>query len=150
MSINQPAANSVATMTQRRGWYVLASALCLGVLPLTGCAPSAGFSDLSQNSTTDVEFPPLPEDALESADRSTARLVGTYGGAEIWLMKNARDGACLLTYPNEDDWTSSCSDGPAEFGLTGPAGEFVVLPDGHPSPPSQELQQISLNVYAVR
>lgn len=131
----------------------MAAVLGLAAVTLTGCGATAGFSDLDQEDTTKIELPAVSEEALpESADGSTARLVGDYRGADVWLLKNAQDGACLVVYPDgdPDDWYSSCVERSAEFALTiGTLGEFVVLPDGHTSDRSQELTQISLNVYAV-
>ena len=135
----------------QRQWsrYPLVFSVALSVLVLSGCVGQAGFSDLDSPETTNPPFPDLPADALDDGvDAESARYIGSHGGAGLWLMKNGRDGACLLVYPSEEGWYMGCSDAPSTFGTSGQAGEFLVLPDEAPAP-SESAVKISDNVYAL-
>lgn len=121
----------------------------LSILALSACVGQVGFSDLDRPATINPPFPDLPANALDNVgDAESARYVGSHADAGLWLMKNGRDGACLLVYSGEEDWYMGCSDTPTTFGVSGRAGEFLVLPDETPAP-SEPAAKISDNVYAV-
>lgn len=136
-------------MTRDHGLTVLSGVLALSALALSGCAASTSFSDLTSERSAADDLPELPGSALEeTVDVGSARHVGSYRSVDLWLMKNARDGACLLVYPDEVTWSLSCSKHPDVFTVSGSGGEFMVLPDGLPAP-AADAEKISANVYAV-
>jgi len=135
-------------MTRKRSLCTLAVGLA-AALTLSACSPSATYVDLQEHTPAPEPLPALPPDALDSTvDTTTARHIGSYESASLWLMRNEPSGACLLVYPDDGDWYVGCSPRPTPFGVSGPAGDFVIQPDDHPAPPAL-IEQISGNVYAV-
>jgi len=104
-------------MISRRG-ITLALALILFVA-LTGCsfavfAPSA----LDRPATPDDSLPssmiePLQAEQAEDAivaDVDTSRLIGTWSGVDVYLMKaSTKDYYCALVYEDDDSRGQNCS-----------------------------------------
>ncbi|MCE0488434.1 hypothetical protein [Ornithinimicrobium sediminis] len=122
-----------------------AAVLTTATTVLAACASIGGFSDLDRDPQPND---PLPEVAVfEGVEivANSSRSVGTHEGVELWLVRTAADGVCLLVYPDEEDWAAGCSDrGPVNVG--GPAGSFTVVPDGEEPPES--ATRVSENVFA--
>ncbi len=120
----------------------------MGVLALSGCTSGeSSFADLRGDAE---EGPALPSgvsgDALESLDEDTIRWVGTSDGTELWLGEGATpDSACLLAYPADEQWSSTCTTDASIAELGGGFGTFLLVPDSLAAP--DDATAISENVY---
>lgn len=137
-------------MTTRRR-ALPAALLVAAAAMLTACAASPGLADLERPATEADRLPDVPaytDDSERDVEivEDSSRLVGEYDGVQLWLTRTVSGGACLLTYPNEQDWVSGCTDGPPLL-VSGPAGTFIVIEDGG-SPPENAVP-VSENVFAL-
>lgn len=86
------------------------------LVALTGCSPAVPAPSA-------LDRPAAPNDSLPSsmveslkveqdlvADVDTSRLIGTWSGVDVYLMRsNTADLYCSLLYLNDESWTWSCS-----------------------------------------
>lgn len=92
---------------------VFASAL---LVALTGCSPAVPApSALDRPATPDDSLPSSKVEPLRTgqevvADVDTSRLIGTWSGVDVYLMRsNTADSYCSLLYRSDDAWGFSCS-----------------------------------------
>lgn len=124
-------------MSSRNGiTLALASMLALG---LTGCSPAfLTPSALDEPATPRDSIPssmvePLQagegEDAIV-ADVGSSRLIGTWSGVDVYLMRaSTNDYYCALVYEDDDSWGQTCSPPPFTVGLKDIAEVRVDVPE---------------------
>lgn len=130
----------------------LASVVGVGlfaVLALAGCFNSgSGFAGLDRAAKAGDALPTdLPDDAYDTLNPASSRLVGKHDGNTLYLAKaKEADRICLLVYPNNSrDWVIGCGGAPW-FGVSGPSGNYAVRSDGAPAP--DHTVEIATNVFA--
>lgn len=86
------------------------------LVALTGCSPAVPApSALDRPAAPDDSLPSSMVESLKVeqdlvADVDTSRLIGTWSGVDVYLMRsNTADLYCSLLYLNDESWTSSCS-----------------------------------------
>lgn len=126
----------------------LAACLITTGVAVVGCGiGSPHWSDLERDATGDDVLPAFVTGPTD-IDESSVRFIGVHEGTRVWLARD-ESGLCLVQAvgENEDDWSMGCGGGSEEFGMEGPGGSFVALPDDR-NPPDGAVQ-ISENVYAT-
>jgi hypothetical protein len=125
-----------------------ASLLGLAAL-LAGCSSSgATYSALDRDAESADELPGVVLEGGGDIDVDTARFVGEHDGVSLWLALAERpDTVCLVVYPNDQDWVTGCGAEGGPIGVGGPAGDYVLIPDGAPAP--EDSSQLTDNVYVV-
>jgi len=101
-----------------RSGTTLALALILFVT-LTGCTPAAPApSAFDRPATPGDSLPSTMIEPLQAeqgedsivADVDTSRLIGTWSGVDVYLMKASTiDYYCALVYEDDDSWGQTCS-----------------------------------------
>lgn len=122
------------------------AALC--VLAISGCAAGeSSFADLRGEAKEGPALPAtLPDHALESFKEETIRWIGSSDDTELWLGEGSTpDVACLLVYPADDQWSSTCTTAASLVELSDATGSFLIVPDSLSAP--DETTSISENVY---
>ncbi|GAA3631271.1 hypothetical protein GCM10022200_12660 [Microbacterium awajiense] len=116
---------------------------------LAGCVPIGPvYSVLDRDATADDQVPEVVESGAADIAIETARYVGQAEGVGSWLAHaTTPDLICLIVYSNAQEWVTGCGGGGTEFGLGGPSGQFVVLPDGASAP--NNASQLAENVYRI-
>ena len=86
------------------------------LVALTGCSPAVPApSALDRPAAPDDSLPSSMVESLKVeqdlvADVDTSRLIGTWSGVDVYLMRsNTADLYCSLLYLNDESWMSSCS-----------------------------------------
>ena len=86
------------------------------LVALTGCSPAVPApSALDRPAAPDDSLPSSMVESLKVeqdlvADVDTSRLIGTWSGVDVYLMRsNTADLYCSLLYLNDESWTWSCS-----------------------------------------
>jgi len=90
------------------------------LVSLTGCTP--GFmtpSALDEPATPSDSLPASVADELQddtaagavvAADVDSSRLIGTWSGVDVYLMRaSKKDHYCALIYKDDDSWARGCS-----------------------------------------
>ncbi len=124
-------------MSSRAGTILaLASMLLVG---LTGCAPAfLTPSALDEPATPSDSLPLSTVDPLQAdegadaivADVDSSRLIGTWSGVDVYLMKaSTKDYYCALVYEDDDSWGQTCSRPPFTVGLSDIAEVRVDIPE---------------------
>lgn len=116
---------------------------------LVGCSPSGATYSVLDRAAESVDEPPsVVTDSGDDIAASSARFVGEHEGAQLWLARSTTaNGICLIVYPNSQDWVAGCTNAGGPLEVSGPAGAFVVLPDGSPTPDG--TSQLTDNVFVV-
>lgn len=116
---------------------------------LLGCSPGgANYAVLDRPVEPADEPPSIVADASDDIAADSARFVGEYKDAGLWLARStAENGICLIVYPNPQDWVAGCTEVGEQLGVSGPVGAFFVLPDGSPTPIG--TSQLTDNVFVV-
>lgn len=110
---------------------------------LAGCSSSGvSYALLDREAQSSDQLPEQVIDGSADIDPNSSRFVGDHDGADLWLARAERaDTVCLVVFPNEADWVVGCG---AEGGGLG-VGDYMVVPDGSPSPDG--ATKLSDNVY---
>ncbi|NYF11994.1 hypothetical protein HDC34_000288 [Pseudoclavibacter sp. JAI123] len=103
------------------------------------------FADLEATAANEKALPvELPDYALEGADLESVRWVGEHEGTDVWLaapVEGSDYDACILTFPDAQNWTSGCGGG-----VSGPDQRwYAIVADGQ-EPPEGSIP-LSENVY---
>ncbi|MCY7326413.1 MAG: hypothetical protein LH605_09835 [Microbacteriaceae bacterium] len=103
-------------MSSRGATLALASTL---LVTLTGCAPAfLTPSALDEPATPSDSLPLSTVDPLQAdegadaivADVDSSRLIGTWSGVDVYLMKaSTKDYYCAVVYEDDDSWVQGCS-----------------------------------------
>lgn len=109
----------------------------------TSTAPT--FADLIATDVSEKELPAeLPDYALDGVDLDSVRWVGEHEGTDVWLaapVEGSDYDACILAFPDAQDWTSGCGGG-----VSGPDQRwYAIVADGQ-EPPEGSIA-LSKNVY---
>ena len=85
---------------------------------------------------------------IEDIDEDTARFVGSYDGVDFWLARaETPDTVCLVVYPDDPNWVAACGGEGGGLGVGGLSGDYLVLPDGSPTP--EDATKLAENLYSV-
>lgn len=89
----------------------------------------------------------IPDYAVESVDKTTARFVGEYEATSLWLMRGREPAMiCLVAHQSDQKWNAACGGEQGPLAVSGDAGHFTVVPDGDTGPAG--ATQISENVFS--
>lgn len=118
-------------------------------LGLTGCLSSgSGFAVLDAPAQPgDVLPTELPDYAYDGLDPASSRFVGEHDGDRLYLAKGANASACLIVYPNNQEWVIGCGGGDGSVTVGNGTRKYEVQPDDAPAPNGAE--EISPNVFVV-
>jgi hypothetical protein len=116
---------------------------------LVGCSPSGATHSVLDRAAEPADEPPsVVAESSEDIAADSARFVGEHNGAGLWLARSTTEnGICLIVHSNARGWVTGCTDGGGQLGVSGPAGAFVVLPDGSPTPDG--TSQLTENVFVA-
>ncbi len=149
--------------SSRRFWSSLVPSVIGGTLLLAACGSQNSDADSSSKEASNTvptyvvfdraaeeidELPhDLPDYAVESADKTTARFVGEYEATSLWLMRGREPAMiCLLAHRSEEKWNVACAGEQGPLAVSGDAGHFTVMADGGAGPAG--ATQISENVFS--
>lgn len=126
---------------------LLAFATC-GILLVTGCSTNVGYSVLDRSYSEADALPEVVLEQSEGVDSSTSRFIGVDDGVSFWLTRSiGRDGVCLIGYPNDQDWVTSCGGAGSKLAFKGRLGTYELYPDHTPKP--EGAKQVFKNIVLV-
>ncbi len=143
----------IATMSlssRRLGRPVLLGLIGLAmVLGVTGCVSvGSGYGALDREAEAGDALPAdLPNYAYDDLVMDSARLVGEHDTNRLYLARGTRSAICILVYPDNVNWVVACGGDRGWLGVTGPSGNYLVVPEG--AVPPGDATPVAPNVFAA-